>query len=122
MQLSKQLTAIKKKATKEPIVHKLNQALASELWQLRELRPRQIEFYEYDWQQIWYLAFEMISGQFNLTSSYTRVIQVDAKTHELLSGSKELAAFILSGIRSIELYIYFPDLSVTTFIDIGKNR
>lgn len=119
MKHSKQLEAIKKIASKEPKLVKLNQALANELFNLRELRPRVIQL---DWLLIWYRAFEFISNEFDLHSSGIRVIQVNSKTGELLSGSAELAAFIISGRRTIKLYIFFPNPTLYDFIDIGQNR
>lgn len=111
MALSKQLSAIKKKATDNPTTINLTPALANELWEYRVLER------EPEWDMVVLWAFEILSGQFELTH-FRKVIQINKHNNELLSGSNELAAVIIAG-KSCKAYINFLDPNMYVRLQIG---
>lgn len=113
-QLSKQLQALKNKAIPgDPFMVTLTQKLANELFSLRVVQR------ELEQGLVWHKAFEFIFG---LEGEFSKVIQMDIKRNELLSGSHELAGFIVSGVKSAKMWISFvdPDMAFS-YIDIGRG-
>lgn len=112
MKLSKKFAYYKKAVGETPRLMHVTRNVAIEMYAQRKLTR------EPDWDLAMANALAMRSYTYDALNG--KLIQLHAKTNELLSGTHELLGLILSGLKGYPLWISFPDPDMS-LIDVLRS-
>lgn len=121
-QLPKELKYIKNKLSKTPKTGKVYKVKMTQRLAFRLL----IDLgHNYDgrpakWDYLTYFAFCFLSGTFDCKEASP--INLNIKNGQLLDGRHILGGFIISAIKSCDMYVAFSDIDASDFIDTGALR